>query len=465
MARSLLLSALIRSLPGLSLPVGPFPIRAMHAGLLAALMTGGLVIMPLAAQDATLPEPEDVPNQQLEQTSREVQGDLDAVRGEIDLSAERIEAIRAEIGALDGDATRLGAELAAAAQRVDLADNDIRLIEERLEALFAQERSIRSRLDGHDRSIANLLASLQRISVSPPPAMIVDPSDALGSARAALLLGAVLPQLQEQAQSVTDQLNALMALKQTALEEADRLNANLTTLNEERLRIATIIQARQQGIEWLSEDLLREQAEAQALADRATSLEQLIESLSTRIAAVTAADEATRAANAGERVAVLDPETLAVAFADTARTEPAVPIAAARGYLTPPVAGAPKTTYGAADGFGGTASGLTLTTPAGAPVLAPADGWVEFGGPFLNYGQIVILNAGQDYLIVLAGLDTVSVERGAFVMMGTPVGTMGGADAGGSGPALYIELREGGISIDPEGWWPAQPLQQESGTN
>ena len=77
------------------------------------------------------------------------------------------------------------------------------------------------------------------------------------------------------------------------------LNANLTTLNEERLRIATIIEARTQGLEWLSEDLLREEAEAQALADRATSLEQLIAGLETRIAAVTAAGAANRAANAG----------------------------------------------------------------------------------------------------------------------------------------------------------------------
>lgn len=456
----------------MSLSVGPFHFRSIIAATLATLGAGtlGLVLAvgPLGAQEDALPDPEAVATENLEQTNVDAQGDLDTVRGEIDLSEDRIEAIRAEIEALDGDATQLALELTAAGQRVDLADEDIRRIEERLQALFAEEQAVRSRLHGHDRSISNLLASLQRISATPPPAMIVDPTDALGSARAAMLLGAVLPQLQQRAETVTDDLNELMALKQTALDEADRLNANLTTLNEERLRIATIIQARQQGIEWLSEDLLREQAEAQALADRATSLEQLIESLDTRIAAVTAADEATRAANAGETIPTLDPETLAMAFADTARTEPAVPIAAAKGYLTAPVRGVPVTTYGAADGFGGTAKGLTVSTDEDAAVLAPADGWVVYTGPFLNYGQIVILNAGQDYLLVLAGLETVSVERGAFVQMGTGVGTMGetsGDDGGGSGPALYIELREGGIPIDPQGWWTAGSRQQESGTS
>lgn len=447
-------------------PSLPFLLAAI-AGIGFALGHGGT---PSLAQEDATPAVEDVPASELQQTTQSAQGDLENVRGEIDLSAERIAAIRAEIEALEGDTTRLGAELVAAGQRVDLADEDIRLIEERLEALFASERSVRARLDGHDSSISNLLASLQRISAQPPPAIIVDPSDALGSARAAMLLGAVLPQLQARAETITESLNELIALKQTALDEAERLNANLTTLNEERLRIATIIEARNQGREWLSDDLLREEAEAQALADRATSLEQLIAGLESRITAITAADEATRAANSGQSVPTLDPETLRLAFADAGRTEPAVPLEAARGYLNLPVTGQTLTTYGAADGYGGQSKGMTIATDDGAAVSAPADGWVVHSGPFLNYGQIVILNAGQDYLLVLAGLDSVSVEPGAFVRMGTPIGAMGDgpnleAGAGASGPALYIELRESGIPIDPEGWWTAQSPQQESGTS
>lgn len=396
---------------------------------------------------------------------------LDAIAGQLRLTEDRITEIRSEITALDGDATQLGAELIAAGQRVDLAAADVRIIEERLEELFASERSLRHRLDGHDRSISNLLASLQRISVAPPPALIVDPSDALGSARAALLLSAVLPQLQEKAATVTEDLAALATLRQTASNEADQLAANLTTLNEERLRIATIIEARKQGMEWLSEELILEEAEAQALADRATSLEQLIAGLEARLSALNAAGAATRVAQAGQALPTLDPQTVAIAFADTTRTQPAVPIEAARGYLTLPVSGTPVATYGASDGLGGTARGLSLATSPAADVLAPADGWVVYTGPFLTYGQIVILNAGQDYVIVMTGMAEVFVERGAFIMMGTPIGVMGDSSAhvtsiaGVSEPTLYIELRENGIPIDPNGWWAARPEPEESGSS
>lgn len=451
-------------------PLVPFWRLAAPAALLLCAYT----LPSLAQDDPELPQDAaEVATEDLDDTAGAASQNLQSLEAEIALTEERIAEIRAEIEALDGDASRLGAELAAAGQRVELAGDDVRIIEERLEELFARERTIRERLSGHDDSIGNLLASLQRVTVQPPPAMIVDPADALGSARAAMLLGAVLPQLQQKANTVAEDLSALVALKEEALEEAELLEANLRTLNEERLRIATIIEARNRGREWLSEDLIREEAEAQALADRATSLEQLIEGLEARIAAVTAAGAATRAANAGREIPTLDPETIELAFADESRTEPAVPIEAAKGYLMPPANGVAIMTYGAADGFGGTSKGISLATRADAPVIAPADGWVVFTGPFLNYGQIIILNAGQDYLIVLAGLDQVEVERGAFVRMGTRIGAMGErsiaqryAGAGdASGPALYVELREGGIPIDPAGWWTARPAQQESGSS
>ncbi|MEX0628101.1 MAG: peptidoglycan DD-metalloendopeptidase family protein [Cucumibacter sp.] len=107
-----------------------------------------------------------------------------------------------------------------------------------------------------------------------------------------------------------------------------------------------------------------------------------------------------------------------------------------------------------------------MVTRAEAQVVAPADGWVVYKGPYLNYGQIVILNAGLGYNIVLAGLDSTAVELGQFVLMGEPLGQMGtrttgqtvATSAGMSRPTLYIEIRSDGAPIDPSEWWaPAPP--------
>ena len=101
-------------------------------------------------------------------------------------------------------------------------------------------------------------------------------------------------------------------------------------------------------------------------------------------------------------------------------------------------------------------------------MVAPADGWVLYKGDYLNYGQIIILNAGDDYTMLLAGLDKVQVEIGQFVLMGEPVGTMGSrtigqavtTSAGVQRPTLYIEMRKNNEPLDPTGWW--APLTAET---
>ena len=127
--------------------------------------------------------------------------------------------------------------------------------------------------------------------------------------------------------------------------------------------------------------------------------------------------------------------------------------------------------YGAGDGFGGISRGLSVVTRAEAQVVAPADGWVLFQGDYLNYGKIVILNAGQDYTILLAGLARVDVTIGQFVMMGEPVGSMGSrtigrtvaTSAGVSRPTLYIEMRQNNEPVDPTGWWATTTASTQSG--
>ena len=396
-----------------------------------------------------------------EEPPADPEAELQAIEASITLSQERVDALRAEIAEMEGDQTRQNAALIAAAQRVKLAEIEIADVEERLSDLIVRELEIRGRLDGSRGEIANVLAALERISLNPPPALIVDPSDALGSARSAILIAAIVPQLRARADAVTADLTALTEIKTQVLAEEATLKANYEVLEEEQLRIATLIAARRQGIETRSADLVAAEEEALELASRAADLRDLIQSLSARANAI------------GTPTPAVDPDApqlsdaeIRTAFANAARTEPAVPFVAARGYLTPPANGVTVVEYGTSDGFGGLSEGVSIVTRAEAQVVAPADGWVLYTGPYLNYGQIVILNTGQNYTALLAGLETVSVEIGQFVQMGMPVGTMGSrtigrsvtTGAGADQPTLYIELRQNNEPIDPTDWW-AAPTQ------
>jgi septal ring factor EnvC (AmiA/AmiB activator) len=394
------------------------------------------------------------------------QSQLDALEKSISISQQRADQLRKEIADMNGDRAKQNAALIAAGQRVKLAEIEVQSMEDRLSDLAAAEKDVHGRLDGADTGIANMLAALERISLSPPPALIVDPSDALGSARSAMLISAIVPQLRAKADQVVADLKRLADIKAQALKEQGELTANFAVLEEEQLRIATLIEARRQGIASASAELDAEEKQAQAFAAKATSLKELVAQLTKRLTAV-----ATAASAANPHLPATTPEAVRVALADTSRTAPAIPFSTARGYLTAPASGVDVQDFGANDGLGGIAQGTSYTTRPGAQVVAPADGWVIYQGPYLNYGQIIILNPGQDYTIVLAGLDAVSVKLGDFVLEGQPLGTMGSrtiartvaTSAGVSQPTLYIELRKNDQPVDPTGWWAPPANTTQSG--
>jgi murein hydrolase activator len=122
------------------------------------------------------------------------------------------------------------------------------------------------------------------------------------------------------------------------------------------------------------------------------------------------------------------------------------PIAAAKGTLTVPVAGKLVRRWGEPDEVGAAARGLTFAARPGAQAVALWDGRVEFAGAFRGYGQILIIEHGDGYHSLLAGLERIDVAVGQVLVAGEPVGIVK------SGEGLYLELRRHGQPIDPLPW-------------
>jgi septal ring factor EnvC (AmiA/AmiB activator) len=152
------------------------------------------------------------------------------------------------------------------------------------------------------------------------------------------------------------------------------------------------------------------------------------------------------------------------------RTSPAVAFASAKGLFKLPVNGSKIRDFGSSDGSGGVEKGISLATRPGAQVTTPCDGWVVYAGPFRSYGQLLILNAGGGYHVLIAGMERISVSIGQFVLTGEPVATMGTTSqvasifaANASLPVLYIEFRKDGTPIDPGPWWAANEGEKVRG--
>ncbi|NBU98899.1 MAG: LysM peptidoglycan-binding domain-containing protein [Spirochaetia bacterium] len=94
-------------------------------------------------------------------------------------------------------------------------------------------------------------------------------------------------------------------------------------------------------------------------------------------------------------------------------------------------------------------SGLDLSAPVGTPVIASADGIIEFKGRNGGYGNTVIIRHKDGYKTIYAHCSTTTVEIGEEVKMGTVIGSVGRTGTA-TGAHLHFEVMQRGKFINPE---------------
>jgi murein hydrolase activator len=396
-------------------------------------------------------------------TLRQREQELEAIRAEQSKAAEAEARLKAEIAAIADDRRQLAQQLIDTASRIREVESRIAAAEARLQPLDDSERAIRKSLDGRRGLIVEVLAALQRIGRHPPPALIVRPEDAVSALRSAMMLGAVLPEMRQEMEALAGDLTDLVRIRGEIADERERLSRDWRFLSEDQRRMHLLVEERQRQHSDTEKALDMERQRVLALARQVDNLKDLIAKLEQGL------DAATRAARAAARTEEGDRPNLA-ALKDPGRLSPAIAFASAKGSLPLPVNGVKIREFGSPDGVGGSERGLAITTRAGAQVTAPCDGWVVYAGHFRSYGQLLILNAGGGYHVLLAGMERISVNPGQFVLTGEPVALMGSNShmaavlaTGSSQPVLYVEFRKDGTPIDPSPWWAASESEKVRG--
>jgi septal ring factor EnvC (AmiA/AmiB activator) len=402
-------------------------------------------------------------------TLKERDEQLAAIRAEQQQVIENEAKLKREIEAIGDDRRKLNTMLIETAARVRSLEGEVVRAADRLGPLDERAQALRRSLEERRSVIAEVLAVLQRMGRRPPAVLVVRPEDALESLRSAMLLGAVLPEMRQEAATLVADLAELARLRKGIAEERERIDRDLKALaTVENPRLAMLIEQRQKQQAEAEQSLAGERQRALQLARRADNLKDLIGTLERNL------DSATRnvrvAARSGDEKKSLDSRSGPDSAQDPGRLAPAISFASAKKQLPLPVNGVKIREFGASDGFGGTERGLTIAARNGSQVTSPCDGWVVYAGHFRNYGQLLILNAGDGYHVLLAGMERISVDLGQFVVTGEPVAVMGSRAqaastiAAGSGrPVLYVEFRKDGTPVDPGPWWAASEVEKVRG--
>jgi septal ring factor EnvC (AmiA/AmiB activator) len=373
------------------------------------------------------------------------------------IEGERDE-VRRDVATLEEDRARLSAQLLEAAEKVTQSESRLNELEQQLEKLRGEEATVRVRLTEQHGEIGKLLAIMQRLGREPPPALVTQRDDALKMVRSGMLLNSFFPKLKSEADTLSAELSRLVGIL-TDLELRSRQLAEekerWDSLSQET---RDLIAARQQRLSSEQQRLSMLDQAAQRHVGTITDLGELLRALNKDDGSIAGLGAYERELRDSQTVE-LRPQATQAAFVQPGRLKPAIPFGQAKGLVLFPAVGSIKRSYGESDEFGIASRGISMETRSGALVKAPADGWVVFAGRFRTYRQLLIINAGQGYHILLAGMNEIHVRRGEFVLAGEPVAVMGReADAeetSGTGQTLYIEFRKDDRPVNPQPWWAA----------
>ena len=355
--------------------------------------------------------------------AQEVTGDVAkaAAKASADLQAS-VAALQTAEGAQD--------RVAALTQTILAYEAGLAALREALRQAQLRETTLTLQFQAKRERLSQLLGVLSGLDADQGPLLLLHPGGPLGTARSGMMLADVTPALQKEAQALRHDLQELADLRR--LQKA----AGVT--------LADGLQAAQQARADLSK----------AISDRTDLPKRFTEDPEALKALLKSADTLD-AFSAG-----LSPQDAVVqGFED------------AKGKLPWPVRGRVILKPGETDAKGVTRPGLTLATRPLALVTSPWAATIRYRGPLLDYGNVMILEPGGGYLLILSGLETVYGEVGDVVSAGQPLGLMGGTanatkggaadilspaavDGGASGTeTLYLEIRQRAEPVDPLTWF------------
>ncbi|ABI67077.1 MULTISPECIES: murein hydrolase activator EnvC family protein [Maricaulis] len=366
-------------------------------------------------------------------------------------NAAQAEAARLQAEQLADEVALMQQQLVDVGTRVGASESAALNAERELVRLAEIEGGLLARLTADRETLIDILAAIQRIESQTPPAVLASPDDAAEAARAASLMAEVAPALRERADQIADQLTQLRDVRAAIEAERSTLGVAEQALSAQRLELEMLI-AERRALE------ARHRNEAVALLEasstagqRARSIRSLISELS-RMAEVmpTLSPRRIPPDTTIPAPRPRPPRNLVAARIPNAPME-TLRFADARGRLRPPAAGEIVRGYGELAEDGTASEGIFIRTRPRAQVVSPFDGRVEFAGPFNTYGGLLILNVGDGYYVVLAGMAVTYASVGQSVLAGEPVGAM--SENAQPASDLYLELRRNDDAIDPGPWF------------
>lgn len=359
-------------------------------------------------------------------------GDIDALTKKEQAAREKTKSLESEREKVRKDVSALKKTLAKTAQQAQNIETSLTSLELETAGLTARVDDLSAQIQDDRAQTMELIAALQRLEATPPPPLALTPRNAKRAADAGLLIASLSEQLKSRADALTLNLKAL-EITQAQLElKKNDLSTQRAKLKSELNQVNAGLSTKSKLEAKLADEKKAAAAEADRLAAESKTLIELIAKLEREAAAIVP-----------RKKPGAKPAKKLVLPKGTKR------FAEAKGGMLQPVSGRLLKRYGRGE------KGITYAGRSAGQVIAPYAGRIEFSGPFKNYENVIILNVGDGYFVLLTGLNELFVDAGDTIQRGEPVGKLPSQ----TGAELYIELRKNGSPVDPKPWLGASDVK------
>lgn len=330
-------------------------------------------------------------------------------------SQRKAAALSKEVKAVQGD-------LVTTAKKIQSQENRLSDLEDQKEALKKQEKEALEQLSLTDKQLYRVMKGMQTLALRPTELLLIQPKTPTQVFRSRLMMRYSLPVIGRIHDETRQKLENLARVRTELEQKGVQIRQVYSDLNDQNEKMNRLLLQKKIMQAQYTSDYEKSKKKVQALAAKAQDLKDLLKKLE---------EEQKRRKKTGAPV-----------IKGTGAFRQAY------GRLAWPVQGQLIRSFGSASASGAHTKGVVLKSRPKARLITPFDGMVLFAGPFQNYGQLLIVDHGNEYMTVMAGMEKIDVAVGQELLAGEPIASMGQTYTD-----LYLELRYQGQAIDPEPWF------------
>lgn len=390
----------------------------------------------------------DISKKELERMEKQVQ--------QQNMEHKKLQAQATQINLELGEVSR---EMVKAAQQIQNNEEKISRMESELAKLQTDLKEATDGFLAEDTNLIKTLSALQNLALKPTEALFVQPLTPVETIRSAILLRETVPYLEANANQIREKLLKIERQKQQIETQVAKITAQKQLLENEHDKMKALVQRKSRMRNSIEIQSAKAKQKVEKMASQANDLRDLLNKLEKERQAKLKKQEEERkrlaAKQAEERKKLSeqkkDEQTQRadlIKFSPDIITETGKGFIKAKGTLPLPARGTISSSFGDEKIKGVVSKGIIINTRNMAQVTSPFDGSVIFSGPFRGYGNLIIIDHGQGYMTLLAGLENIDCELGQMLLAGEPVGQM----PDNKEAKLYVELRHNNHPIDPLLW-------------